>query len=234
MATVVHDLELPTMDLLAAEDLETRQALVVKLREECWLARSALGYAVLRYEDVVAILRERRFHQAASRIAELSGVTDSEFLSRRGASSLLTAEGDEHARLRRLVAPAFTPKAADRLRPFMREVVNQLVDGFAARGHTELMADVCEPYPIPIICELLGAPQAGLEALRPVGVRHPPHLQLQPRGGPADHHEGPGRAGRLRRATSSTDRRTAPATTCSPPSSRPRRPAIACRPTSWR
>ena len=128
------------------------------MREESWLARTALGYAVLRYEDVVGILRERRFHQAASKIAELSGITDPEFLSRRRVS-LLTAEGDEHARLRRLVAPAFTPKAADRLRPFMREVVDQLVDAFAGQGRTELMADLCEPYPIPIICELLGAPK---------------------------------------------------------------------------
>jgi cytochrome P450 len=68
-------------------------------------------------------------------------------------------EGDEHARLRRLVAPAFSPKAADRLRPFMREVVSGLVDAVADTGRCELVADVCEPYPIPIICELLGAPK---------------------------------------------------------------------------
>jgi len=68
-------------------------------------------------------------------------------------------EGPEHARLRRLVAPAFTPKGADRLRPFMREVINGLVDAFASTGRCELVADVCDPYPIPIICELLGAPK---------------------------------------------------------------------------
>ena len=73
--------------------------------------------------------------------------------------SILTAEGDEHARLRRLVAPAFTPKAADRLRPYMREVINRLVDPFAGAGKCEFVADVCEPYPIPIICTLLGAPE---------------------------------------------------------------------------
>ena len=67
-------------------------------------------------------------------------------------------EGDEHARLRRLVAPAFTPASANRLRPRMRSVVNDLVDQVAGLGTCELVADVCEPYPIPIICELLGAP----------------------------------------------------------------------------
>jgi cytochrome P450 len=68
-------------------------------------------------------------------------------------------EGSEHTRLRRLASPAFTPRATDRLRPFMRAVVDGLVDEFASRGTCELVADLCEPYPIPIICELLGAPK---------------------------------------------------------------------------
>ena len=68
-------------------------------------------------------------------------------------------EGDEHARLRRLVAPAFTPTMADKLRPFMDHVINELVDAVVPDGRCDLVADVCEPYPIPIICELLGAPR---------------------------------------------------------------------------
>jgi cytochrome P450 len=40
----------------------------------------------------------------------------------------------------------------------MRSVVGELVDNVTAKGECELVADVCEPYPIPIICELLGAP----------------------------------------------------------------------------
>src|SRR6202034_976873 len=56
-------------------------------------------------------------------------------------------------------APPFPPTAADRLRPFMREVVSGLVDAITTPGRCELVADVCEPYPIPIICELLGAPK---------------------------------------------------------------------------
>jgi cytochrome P450 len=68
-------------------------------------------------------------------------------------------EGDEHQRLRRLVSSAFTPRAADRFRPFMRQVINDLIDPFAADGRCEFVSQVCEPYPIPIICELLGAPK---------------------------------------------------------------------------
>jgi cytochrome P450 len=68
-------------------------------------------------------------------------------------------EGPEHSRLRRLAAPAFTPKASDRLRPFMRDVINRLLDPHTPNGRIELVDDLCDPYPIPIICELLGAPK---------------------------------------------------------------------------
>jgi cytochrome P450 len=61
--------------------------------------------------------------------------------------------------LRRLVAKSFSPRSADRLRPFMREVVNDLVDPVAPTGRADIAVDICEPYPIPIICELLGAPR---------------------------------------------------------------------------
>ncbi|MGK0332885.1 MAG: cytochrome P450, partial [Minisyncoccia bacterium] len=44
-------------------------------------------------------------------------------------------------------------------RPFMREVMNGLIDPVAASGTADIVADITEPYPIPIICELLGAPK---------------------------------------------------------------------------
>ncbi|MBJ7490451.1 MAG: cytochrome P450, partial [Ilumatobacteraceae bacterium] len=103
-------------------------------------------------------LRDKRWHSATGMIAQLQGITDEAFLGRRQVS-ILNAEGDVHVRLRRLVAPAFSPRSADRLRPFMRETVNSLLDPFAASGKAEVVSDICEPYPIPIICELLGAPK---------------------------------------------------------------------------
>ena len=65
------------------------------------------------------MLRDKRWHSAASKIMEMSGITDPQYLARQR-TSILSAEGDEHTRLRRLVGKAFSPRAADRLRPFMR------------------------------------------------------------------------------------------------------------------
>ena len=156
MATSVHDLELPEVDLVDAERSDVIAAFEAVGRQN-WLCRVPTGYAVTRHEDVTAILRERRFHSAISLIPQMAGVEGP--IRERQTGSILSMEGAEHTRLRRLASPAFTPKATDRLRPFMREVVNGLVDSFAARGSCELVEDVCEPYPIPIICELLGAPK---------------------------------------------------------------------------
>ena len=94
---------------------------------DAWIARNLFGFAVWHYDDVTSILRDKRWHSATSRIPEIMGVTDQRFLDRQEVN-ILSAEGDVHTRLRRLVAPAFSPRAAERLRPFMREVVNELVD----------------------------------------------------------------------------------------------------------
>jgi cytochrome P450 len=157
VTTSVNDLDLPELDLFGLERTEAIEKLD-ETRSQHWLARMPMGFSVTRHEDVIALLRDRRFHSALAFLPAMSGVTDEEFTGRQQ-RSILAMEGEPHSRLRRLVAPAFTPKSADRLRPFMRDVVNGLVDAVEDAGRCEFVADICEPYPIPIICELLGAPK---------------------------------------------------------------------------
>ena len=157
MPQLVSELNLPYLDTVGLERREAVDA-IAAARSVHWLARSELGYSVTRLQDVTAILRDQRFHSALSMIEqapELAGL-DRPATAAASPSSPWRATG--HARLRRLVAPAFTPASANRLRPTMRRVVGELVDRVVARGECELVADVCDPYPIPIICELLGAP----------------------------------------------------------------------------
>ena len=158
MASLATDLQIPKVPLIIDQQRSDRHALLRGIAKDSWLARTDIGYSVLTYESVMGILRDKRWHSATGMIAQLQGITDEAFLGRRQVS-ILNAEGDVHVRLRRLVAPAFSPRSADRLRPFMRETVNSLLDPFAASGKAEVVSDICEPYPIPIICELLGAPK---------------------------------------------------------------------------
>ena len=158
MASLATDLQIPKVPLIVDQQRSDRHALLREISKESWLARTDIGYSVLTYESVMGILRDKRWHSATGMVAQLQGITDEAFLGRRQVS-ILNAEGEVHVRLRRLVAPAFSPRSADRLRPFMRETVNSLLDPFAASGKAEVVGDICEPYPIPIICELLGAPK---------------------------------------------------------------------------
>ncbi len=156
----VADADLPTIGMDGPMSDDEIRGRMSALAAEHWIARTPLGYAILRYDDVLAVLRDKRWHSAASKAAEMAGITDPEYLAEaEGRVSILSAEGDVHMRLRRLVAKSFSPRSADRLRPFMREVVNGLIDEVASTGRAEVVADICEPYPIPIICELLGAPK---------------------------------------------------------------------------
>ncbi len=157
-ATAVTDLDIPTIDIELEPDREVAAARLREVAAQSWIARNPFGFSILRYDDVVAMLRDKRWHSATSRILEMGGITDPQYLARRR-TSILAAEGDEHTRLRRLVGKAFSPRAADRLRPFMREVIGGLVDAVAPHGRADIAVDICEPYPIPIICELLGAPK---------------------------------------------------------------------------
>lgn len=160
MTTLVSELDVPDLTWLDDPELghERVRAVAVETAADHWLAKNLFGYTVLRYDDVVAMLRDKRWYSASGQILEMQGIDNPEWLARRR-TSILSAEGDEHTRLRRLVGPAFSPRHADSLRPYMRDVVNELIDAFANTGRADIAVDFCEPYPIPIICELFGAPK---------------------------------------------------------------------------
>src|SRR5687767_14298658 len=102
MATPVHELQLPEVDVFGLERDEAIRAFQAA-SEQHWLAQLPLGYAVSRYEDVVAILRDRRFISALSLLPQMAGIDD-EMITGRQQQSILAMEGPAHSRLRRLAA----------------------------------------------------------------------------------------------------------------------------------
>jgi cytochrome P450 len=77
-------------------------------------------------------------------------------------SHLLSSDGEVHARRRRLVAAAFTKRAADRLEPRIFELAQGFLDELGTAGPDEVV-DLYEryayPLPMAVICELLGIPE---------------------------------------------------------------------------
>ncbi|WP_020658488.1 cytochrome P450 [Amycolatopsis benzoatilytica] len=69
-------------------------------------------------------------------------------------------EGEEHARLRRLAAPAFAARRALEFRPQIEKIVGQYLDALPAEGPVDLLTEFAQPLPMAVICELVGVPEA--------------------------------------------------------------------------
>ncbi|MGH9134457.1 MAG: hypothetical protein ACRDZZ_11005, partial [Ilumatobacteraceae bacterium] len=96
MATSVFDLDLPVLDFLDAGLTFDEQAdRVAGAAKQSWIARNPFGFSVLRYDDVVAVLRDKRWHSASSRILEMYGIDDPKY-TERNRESILSAEGEVH------------------------------------------------------------------------------------------------------------------------------------------
>lgn len=84
--------------------------------------------------------------------------------------SMSTAEGREHQRLRKLVAPALTPKRIDAMRPHVERIAGELLDGLSSLpvGETvDLHTTYSQQLPTRMICDLFGVP----DDLRPEVLR---------------------------------------------------------------
>ncbi|MGA7834295.1 MAG: cytochrome P450 [Acidimicrobiales bacterium] len=161
MATPVEELDLATLTTRFGGDPEADVAGLAGASRHGWLAKFAFGYVVLAYDDVANLLRERHLHQASQLVAQLFAGegTALDDLDRNG---LLSAEGERHARLRRLVAAPFAPRAIDRLRPFMREFAAEIAES-VGDGSKEFVVDApvaLSRYPIAVICQHLNVERA--------------------------------------------------------------------------
>ncbi|GEO84711.1 hypothetical protein GCM10007920_04520 [Ciceribacter naphthalenivorans] len=144
---------LPYLDI-TDPDFSIRSDEVNAARERSWCARTNYGLAVLRYDEVHKLMRDARLRQGSYAWPKLNGVTG--HFAGWWERMLLSQEGANHARLRRLANPAFSPKLVIGLRPEFAKLANELIDQFIEKGSCEFMADFAEPYATRVICMLLG------------------------------------------------------------------------------
>lgn len=156
---LVTDLDLPAFDYTDAELHGPRfHATMRELRAQGWLATTPLGYAVLEREAAAFFLRSRSAEFPGMKIAEIFGISEGP-LYEEMRRNILHVNGADHARLRGLVNPSFTPRAAERWRPAMRGFMGELLDaGLAQEGPVEFVSAVAKPYPSLVIASVLGAP----------------------------------------------------------------------------
>ncbi|MDP7722456.1 cytochrome P450 [Mycobacterium sp. TY814] len=154
----VFEADLPT---LSYEPTETPAAVYPRIREaqrQAPIALGPFGPEVLSYHLVRSVLRDGRFQIPPGLNLVVQGITSGPLWDK-VMNSLLCLEGDAHHRLRSLTSKAFTPRATLRLHDTMVAVMNDLIDQVADTRHCDVVNDLARPYPVPIICALLGAPR---------------------------------------------------------------------------
>lgn len=114
-------------------------------------------WTITRYADVRAALADPRL---ANKVDFRRGgrPVASEAL---GVHALLNIDPPDHTRLRRVLQGAFTPRRAAQLRSRAEIIAAGLLDELAAGGdEADLLDGYARPFPITVICELLGIPEA--------------------------------------------------------------------------
>jgi cytochrome P450 len=127
------------------------------IREETWIGKNNVGYVLFRNKDINAFLRDGRWHTAIGLLAELNPNLTPEFKLKRK-KGLMALNGEDHSRLKRLITPSFTSTQSDLIRPFMRNLMEELIERFSNQEEIDLQKDIFNYYPIPILCKLFGIP----------------------------------------------------------------------------
>lgn len=147
----------PTFLDLADPEFDVTSDAVHRARDDAWFAETPYGWAILRYEEGTAILKDRRFRQGNDKWPDQNGIHDGPW-RQWWQETLLSLDGDDHLRLRKLLGPAFRSKTIEAMRPRFQALANELIDGFAPRGRVEFVSEFAEPYASRILCYLLGLP----------------------------------------------------------------------------
>src|SRR5262249_21745602 len=120
------------------------------------------SYVVSTYREIVALLHDPRVSSdPLSRRDYPSGDGDGAVPGL--ANDFITLDPPDHDRIRRLLTRHFgPPHDPDRIvlmKPDMAETVGSLIDNLADRDPADLVEDFAYPFPVAVICELLGVPR---------------------------------------------------------------------------
>jgi cytochrome P450 len=83
-----------------------------------------------------------------------------------GLAPPITSDPPFHAMARRLLLPAFAPKAIAALEPLTRDLCRELLDAVAGRDEFDAAIDYAQHIPLKVIIGMLGFPQEDAEVFR--------------------------------------------------------------------
>ncbi|WP_409179954.1 cytochrome P450 [Amycolatopsis sp. VS8301801F10] len=128
------------------------------------------AWLVTAYEQAREVFADPRFGRSHPHPEDASTVSDAAVLN--GPQGDFETEQAEHARLRRLLVPAFSANRMRRLGGRIQELADRCLDGMEAAGSpANLHEHLSFPLPVLVICELLGVPYEDREKFRALSDR---------------------------------------------------------------
>jgi cytochrome P450 len=115
------------------------------------------SYFLSRYDDCAAVYRAPAIWSSDKKIDFRPNFGES-LLYEHHTTSLVFNDPPYHSRVRKLLAPAFAPRALTALRPRIEALVERLLDRAAAQGSMDLIADFAAAIPLQLIGDMLGVP----------------------------------------------------------------------------
>jgi cytochrome P450 len=120
-------------------------------------------YLVSSYWDILGLLHDPRISSDAGNLAA-AGADDMGGPEETGLPpSFIRLDPPEHDRLRRIAnrsfGPPHCPRRIDSLRGELADIVSGLIDGFGEARQIDVVDRFAYPFPVTVICRLLGVPR---------------------------------------------------------------------------
>jgi cytochrome P450 len=112
-------------------------------------------YALVKHADVIEASKHPAVFssaQGATSIADLPAEFNEYF------GSMINMDDPRHARLRRIVSRAFSPRLIAKFEDDVRDVAVSVVDDLLATGPCDFVSNVAAKLPLKIICAMMGIP----------------------------------------------------------------------------
>ncbi|CAM3827176.1 cytochrome P450 [Kibdelosporangium persicum] len=122
------------------------------------------AWLVTRFEEVRDLLSDKRLGRSHPEPERASRITTAAVQD--GPTGNYETEEADHARMRRLLTPAFSAKRMRMLSDYMQQLVDGYVDQLlveyadATDGVVDLHTGLAFPLPVAVICRLLGVPES--------------------------------------------------------------------------
>jgi len=121
-------------------------------------------WALFRYDDVCAAHKDWQTFSSRHGVDLSTLNSDPETI--RSFRLVIMMDPPEHDRMRALVSRVFTPRAIGALEPMVREVIQSYLAPFDGAEAFDAVRDFSGPFPVEIICRMLGVPEGERQQIR--------------------------------------------------------------------